>query len=199
MPALVRRPHKHVLAAWLQCHGWAAQCIDFTRAKALLYALRRCNQHHAVMLSRHHQLLPMPSVHECSDFLEDMHWVEIVAWTAYTKSPSAWRTITVSLCRSHGTCNTVIVHEVAAALAGMTIAGSRSAAYLEAQRRIAVTIRNMYEVGQRVPPSASAMSLSAAQAWDSSHREVLSCFHGHAHIAHTSMLLRSLCHRCHLG
>ena len=58
--------------------------------------------------------------------------------------------------------------------AGMTIAGSRSAAYFEAQRRIAVTIRNMYEVGQRVPPLASAMSLSAAQAWDSSHREVRS-------------------------
>ena len=56
--------------------------------------------------------------------------------------------------------------------AGMTIAGSRSAAYFEAQRRIAVTIRNMYEVGQRVPPQTSAMSLSAAQAWDSSHREV---------------------------
>ena len=56
--------------------------------------------------------------------------------------------------------------------AGMTIAGSRSAAYFEAQRRIAVTIRNMYEVGQRVPPLASAMSLSAAQAWDSSHRVV---------------------------
>ncbi|CAK0737417.1 hypothetical protein CVIRNUC_000909 [Coccomyxa viridis] len=55
---------------------------------------------------------------------------------------------------------------------GMTIAGSRSAAYFEAQRRIAVTIRNMYEVGQRVPPQTSAMSLSAAQAWDSSHREV---------------------------
>ena len=35
-----------------------------------------------------------------------------------------------------------------------------------------MTIRNMYEVGQRVPPLASAMSLSAAQAWDSSHREV---------------------------
>ena len=56
--------------------------------------------------------------------------------------------------------------------AGLTIAGSRSAAYFEAQRRIAVTIRNMYEVGQRVPPLESAMSLSAAQAWDSSHREV---------------------------
>ncbi|CAL5218375.1 g43 [Coccomyxa viridis] len=55
---------------------------------------------------------------------------------------------------------------------GLTIAGSRSAAYFEAQRRIAVTIRNMYEVGQRVPPLESAMSLSAAQAWDSSHREV---------------------------
>ena len=58
--------------------------------------------------------------------------------------------------------------------AGLTIAGSRSAAYFEAQRRIAVTIRNMYEVGQRVPPLESAMSLSAAQAWDSSHREVSS-------------------------
>ncbi len=55
--------------------------------------------------------------------------------------------------------------------AGLTIAGSRSAAYFEAQRRIAVTIRNMYEVGQRVPPLESAMTLSAAQAWDSSHRE----------------------------
>ncbi len=66
-----------------------------------------------------------------------------------------------------------MTREVAGAHVGMTIAGSRSAAYLEAQRRIAVTIRNMYEVGQRVPPTASAMSLSAAQAWDSSHREVI--------------------------
>ena len=55
--------------------------------------------------------------------------------------------------------------------AGMTTAGSRSAAYFEAQRSIAVTIRNMYEVGQRVPPHQSAMSLPDAQAWDSSHRE----------------------------
>lgn len=69
-------------------------------------------------------------------------------------------------------CIVMIPYGVWLLLAGLTIAGSRSAAYFEAQRRIAVTIRNMYEVGQRVPPLESAMSLSAAQAWDSSHREV---------------------------
>ena len=59
-----------------------------------------------------------------------------------------------------------------------------------------MTIRNMYEVGQRVPPQTSAMSLSAAQAWDSSHREVCLQLSTHARLCIGPAKQAQLCQDC---